>query len=295
MKKRFAGSKALLTVVVLAVVAAMCTVSKAGAAPSGSAAGISYAASLAPVSDSPCNFVPTQTCTSSDPIVTDDVRYYGDTAGCTFVWSVAWGDGDSKTGITMTDPADGYTVLAQHTFAAAGVFSIKVTGKVTAGTCTAIGGTHTFTLTSPLYECSCVLYVRDALAAQGVTLPGGPAYAYQYTTAEMQALGWSHVALPGNGTIPDGDMPMVMVWGTNTHGAFGEGHMAIVVNAWARVHLGATGKSPWYDYSTKRWNITVLQDDWSEDPSLCSPAQHLFNNAYQDWGNLYGINFYVPE
>jgi hypothetical protein len=37
---------------------------------------------------------------------------------------------------------------------------------------------------------------------------------------------------------------MVMVWDANQKGAFGAGHMAIVVTDWARTHLGASGKSP---------------------------------------------------
>lgn len=143
------------------------------------------------------------------------------------------------------------------------------------------------------YNCSCVTFVRDVLAAQGVMLDGGPATAGQYQEKWMDTHGWHRVIPPNNGTIPDGGEPMVAVWDDNQHGAGPDGHMAIVVTAWSREHLGASGRSPWYNYSTKMWNITVLQDDWSTDPQPCTPAQHLFDSP--PWGNLYGVNFYVPD
>ena len=219
-----------------------------------------------------------------------NIDYYGDTSGCTFVWNVSWGDGKSSQNIIVTDPPDGYRLLSQHTFPAiADVYTIAVTGQVTAGSCAESDFSVTFTLTNP-YNCSCVTYVRDTLAANGIKLGGGPATAAEYTAKWMSAHGWRRVVPPNNGTIPDGGKPMVVVWDANQKGAFGAGHMAIAVTAWSRNHLGASGKSPWYNYHTKKWNIAVLQDDWATDPSNCVPAQHPFNS----WGNLYGVNFYVP-
>lgn len=154
---------------------------------------------------------------------------------------------------------------------------------------------HTTARATDPYGCSCVTYVRKTLAAQGVILDGGPSTAGGYQESWMDAHGWHRVVPPNNGTIPDGGKPEIVVWDPNQHGASPDGHMAIVVTTWSRSVLGASGESPWYNYSTKVWNITVLQDDWTEDPSTCTPAQHLFNNPSQGWGNLYGVNFYVPN
>jgi len=285
MRRLVTRPKSLLLIAALAVVAAMCTISTANAASSASAAPHDSAAS-----DTPCNFVGTlSACESTDPYVAYYSHATGNTSQCTFIFGITWGDGGSVT-VTQTDPTDGYHLLAKHTYAGPGVYTITVTVLVAAGNCTGTNSVHTFTLTNP-YNCSCVTYVRDTLASQEITLDGGPATASGYTEQWMNKHGW-HRVKPRNGTIPDGGKSMVMVWDANQKGAYGDGHMAIVVTAWARSHLGASGKSPWYNYHTKQWNITVLQDDWKTDPSNCTPAQHLFSGS--SWGNLSGVNFYIP-
>jgi hypothetical protein len=294
MNKFFTRSRCLLVVVTLAMIAAMCTVSTVRAAPLTAGA---FTASASPTAQ--CTFIPTkETCKSTDHTVLLDTYTYGDTADCIFTWDVYWGDGHSNLNLTQIAPSDGYHLLTQHTYANPNTYSIAVSGSATPG-CQVQDNVHTFTLLAPPpppdYHCSCVTYVRDTLAAQGINLGGGPATASEYTEKWMDAHGWHRVKLPNNGAVPDGNQPMVMVWDANTHGAGNAGHMAIVVNAWARKYLSASGKSPWYNHNVKRWNITVLQDDWSEDPINCTPAQHLFNNAYQHWGELYGVNFYVPD
>lgn len=288
MKRLITRPSSLLLVVALAVVAAMCTVSTANAASSARAAPHEPAASTAP-----CSFTESiQTCASYDP----SVAYYdsaNNASHCTFVFDIAWGDGGSTTK-TVTDPTDGHHLVATHLYAA-GVYTITVTPKVTAGTCTTTNSAHTFTLVSSTsaYNCSCVTYVRDTLASQAIKLDGGPGGASGYTEQWMSKHHWRRVVPPNNGTIPDGGKPMVMVWDAYTKGATSaDGHMAIVVTDWSRTHLGASGKSPWYNSQTKQWNITVLQDDWSADPINCTPAQHSFTGT--NWGNLYGVNFYVP-
>jgi hypothetical protein len=284
-----------LAAAALAATVAMCALSPVRAAPTGRIPGVGTAGSAghpnaasAPAQE--CTDLHSLSCQSTDPIVAIYIYYHGDTSHCTFVWNVAWGDGDKSKHLVATDPPDGAVLLAQHTFAKAGTYSIVITGTVTAGNCTATGFTFTFKLTNP-YECSCVTYVRDNLAAQGIDLPGGPATASGYTEKWMRAHDWSRVKPPNNGAIPDASKPMVIVWDANEKGASGAGHMAIIVDAWSRKHLSASGKSPWYDRATKKWNITVLQDDWSTDPSTCTPARHLFDS----WGDLYGVNFYVPK
>lgn len=290
MNKTFARSRSLLVIVALVMIAAMSTVSTARAAEvrTGDRA----------ASSAPCDLKYTvPKCQSTDHTVTLSTYAYGNTSDCTFSWDLSWGDGSSSKA-TQIDPPDGWNVTAQHIYGTAMTYTVTATGTATGG-CTLNPFIVTFMLLAPApppnYYCSCVTYVRDTLAAQGVNLGGGPATASEYTEKWMDAHGWHRVKLPNNGTIPDGNQPMVMVWDANTHGAGSSGHMAIVVNAWARNNLGASGKSPWYNYTTKLWNIAVLQDDWSEDPSNCTPAQHLFNNTYQHWGELYGVNFYVPD
>ena len=97
MKRITVRSRSLVLVVALAVMAAICTVSTAHAASPGSgAAGIRGAASHATAASStPCSFEPATTCQSTDPTVTQNVHYYGDQSGCTYVWDVSWGDGQS--------------------------------------------------------------------------------------------------------------------------------------------------------------------------------------------------------
>jgi hypothetical protein len=148
----FARSRSLLLVVALAVIAAMCIVSTAHAAsPSAGAGGIRAGASHATVSSgTPCSFVPALRCQSTDPTVALNIYYYGDTSACTFVWDVSWGDGKSSANLTVTDPADGYVFLTNHTYAKEGAYTIAVTGQVTAGDCVASGFTAHFTwLTAP--------------------------------------------------------------------------------------------------------------------------------------------------
>jgi hypothetical protein len=144
MEKIITRSRSLLLVVALAVVAAMCTIPTAHAASSSSVAPRGPAAS-----GKPCNFVLSlQTCESTD----STVAYYdsptGNILNCTFVFDVTWGDGGSATR-TLTDPHAGHNLVAEHTYAGPGVYTITVTVTVTAGTCTGTNSVHTFTLLNP--------------------------------------------------------------------------------------------------------------------------------------------------
>ena len=140
MKKLVTRSRSLVLVAVLAVVAAMCTVSTAHAAPPGSGAA---------ASDAPCNFQSDPTCQSTDHTVTVSTYQYGDTSACSFVWNVDWGDGQSTQNLVLTDPPGGWTVLAQHTYANPGTYTISLTGETTAGSCTLTAFSKTFTLLAP--------------------------------------------------------------------------------------------------------------------------------------------------
>lgn len=151
MKKLFSRSRSLLLFVALVLAAATCTVSAAHAASSPNGAGgipaaTSHAAASPNSPASQCIFQPAQTCSSTNPTVLLNIYYYGDTADCTFSWDVYWGDGDSSDNLIVVGPADGYLLLAQHTFAAGGTYSIAVTGEVLSGNCVANDFTVQFTL-----------------------------------------------------------------------------------------------------------------------------------------------------
>jgi hypothetical protein len=114
---------------------------------SASAGRMSAATSQGPgASDTPCNFMLTlKTCQSTDPAVAYYDHATGDTSHCTFVFKITWGDGHSTTK-TVTDPTAGSHLVAKHNYAAPAAYTIKVTPRVTAGTCTATSSVHTFTL-----------------------------------------------------------------------------------------------------------------------------------------------------
>jgi hypothetical protein len=164
MRKISARSRGLLVIVALATITAMCTVSTARAASSpAGAGGMSTAASHGPssftVSAAPsgqCTFVNVSTCQSTDPTVALNVYYSGDTSDCTFTDDVSWGDGDTSQNLVVIDPPDGWQVLAQHTYATSGVYSITETGQATNG-CTVTPFTVTFTLlAAPSASCPAV-------------------------------------------------------------------------------------------------------------------------------------------
>ena len=100
-------------------------------------------------SSTQCNFVSSlRTCKSTD----HTVAYYdsptGDASHCTFVFHITWGDGGGTTK-TVADPTPGHHLVAQHTYAASGIYTITVTPRVAAGTCTITNSVHIFTLLNP--------------------------------------------------------------------------------------------------------------------------------------------------
>jgi hypothetical protein len=96
-------------------------------------------------SSTPCNFQGAQTCQSTDPTVTVSTYQGGDTSACTFVWYVNWGDGQKSWNLEVVDPPDGWRVLAQHTYAAPGTYTIGLIGTTAAGNCTTNDFSRTFT------------------------------------------------------------------------------------------------------------------------------------------------------
>jgi hypothetical protein len=149
MKKLVTRSRTLVLVAVLAVVAAMCTVPTVHAAST--TAGIHAAASHAmAASDTPCTIdYQSTTCQSTNPAVTVNNYFTGDQSGCSYVSDVTWGDGQSTTNVTYSDPGDGYDLLGNHTYKTAGTYAVSVTLQLTAGTCTANSFNAQFTLLNP--------------------------------------------------------------------------------------------------------------------------------------------------
>ncbi len=157
MKRLTVRSRILLLVVALAVVTAMGTVYTAHAASPEAGAGAIHAVAYhaAAASDTPCTIdYQNTTCQSTNPAVTVNNYFSGDQTGCSYGSNAYWGDGQSSTGITYTDPSDGYDLLANHTYAAAGTYTISVTLYVTAGGCTSQDFTAQFTLLTPTPQTS---------------------------------------------------------------------------------------------------------------------------------------------
>ncbi len=85
-------------------------------------------------------------CQSLNPLVTQDIYYFGDVSACVFQWNVDWGDGSVTDGLIVPSPPDGYLALASHRYGTSGSFTITVSGSVLSGNCTATGGQSRFVM-----------------------------------------------------------------------------------------------------------------------------------------------------
>jgi len=120
-------------------------------------------------------------------------------------------------------------------------------------------------------ECEqCVAYVQEHT---NPSLPGGIATAAGYTESKMKEFGYKRI-MPQD----EGINGAIMVWDANQKGAEGDGHMAIVSG------------TPNYDNNSKKWSITVQHSNWDmkDHPQPC-----IKTTTFNQWGDLYGINFYV--
>lgn len=151
MKKIFTRSRSLLVIIALVMIAAMAGIPTARAATS--APGTGNAAGARVASSAQCNLRHTiSACHSTNPTVTLSTEATGGTGGvtnCIFVWDILWGDGQS-THVTLTDPADGWHVTAQHTYAATPkTYTVTATGTAAGTNCTLTPFVVMFTLLPP--------------------------------------------------------------------------------------------------------------------------------------------------
>ena len=97
----------------------------------------------------PCDFKTVNSCQSTDPAIKTYVVLSGSLNGCTFDFTVNWGDNSRPQRVIMTNPKDGTDFLANHSFSYSDQdrdFTIEVSANVTVGMCTFQPGTLSFTL-----------------------------------------------------------------------------------------------------------------------------------------------------
>lgn len=137
----------------------------ADASPAGASAAVITAApspiagsERAAGSSAPCFKASYPDCSSTDPDVSWGASSNGDTTGCEFQMTVAWGDG--KTSVyTFPGASDGSQLATfTHTYSRPGAYTIQATGQTTQGSCSSFDGTLEFTLLSSCASSSAAVY-----------------------------------------------------------------------------------------------------------------------------------------
>jgi hypothetical protein len=142
------------------VAAAAALVGAAGMAPADAVSTGARAAAIAAVSvpiagseratgsSAPCFKASYPDCSSTDPAVSWGASSNGDTTGCEFQVTVAWGDGTTNA-YTFPGGSDGTQLgTFTHTYSQAGTYTIQATGQTTEGSCSSFDATLQFTLLS---------------------------------------------------------------------------------------------------------------------------------------------------
>jgi hypothetical protein len=84
-----------------------------------------------------CSFFPHVTaCASTNPKVSVEWTNFSDTTGCTFDYTIAWGDGTPDASGTKAGGPAGTALLAGHAYSSPGSYDISLTGDVSSGGCT---------------------------------------------------------------------------------------------------------------------------------------------------------------
>lgn len=160
--------RGLIIAVALAVAAAVSTgTTTALAATTGSSAS--------------CSLGPATTCQSTNPTIAINSDYTNATK-CIFGWQISWGDG-TITNVTVTDPANGYVLLAKHTYATSGTYAISAKSTAITANCTAgfFNGTFTVRLPASASETgqACVLSNPASTLISGHFLVGHVGWAFE--------------------------------------------------------------------------------------------------------------------
>jgi hypothetical protein len=86
------------------------------------------------------------TCTSDNPTADLDVVWLGDTTSCLLRFVIEWGDGSQPQTVSTPGGNTDQTVLASHTYQAAGSYAIDAQATVLSGNCNGLDGPYAFTL-----------------------------------------------------------------------------------------------------------------------------------------------------
>lgn len=281
MRKVLAGSRKLLLVAALAALT-MYTVfagHNVASATVGAAAVRTVAYTATSASSTPCSFNPATTCQSTDPTVTENVYYYGDTSACSFVWDVNWGDGQSTANLAYTDPPDGYLFLANHTYKAAGKYNISITGQVTSGNCVANPFSAQFTLAAPSPSLSgraCVFNAPN----------GGEPLPTFHGWVMSGHVGWAYLADPATGTWEYGaNEGYASYYGGSSKTWLAEGSWANVISAFKNALPGGTGKNKNFYHSANYYKSY-----------RCSTVANInASAALQVAESQYGEDYTIPD
>jgi hypothetical protein len=135
-------------------------------------------------------------CQSTDPDLTVDAAFYGDTSGCTFTSSIVWGDGSVAQQVTVGgQPQPGEGFMADHTYQATQTqtYSITASAVSVTGGCYIIPGSYTFTLdvgSPPVFT----------VDTPPDTAPLDAAYSYTFVATGSPTPSYSVLS----GSLPDG-------------------------------------------------------------------------------------------
>lgn len=144
-------------------------------------------------SSAPCSLGPTESCQSTNPTIAINIDYINATK-CIFGWQVSWGD-STLTNVTVADPANGYALLAKHTYASSGTYAISATAKAITANCTTTPFKGTFTVRvaapTPGVAEACVFNAPSG----GFTIPGVDGK-HIYISGHV---GWAYLANPAKG------------------------------------------------------------------------------------------------
>jgi GH24 family phage-related lysozyme (muramidase) len=173
--------RAVLAVLVSAgavAAGALVAVAPAAHAAASSPGSTGHTTHTAVTASAPCvASVSTPDCTSTDPLLTIDWVGSGDTAGCTFTWSIDWGDKSVAQQVTVGgQPQSGDYFLASHTYHAARTttFSVAASDVSATGGCSISPGAYKFTFDVAKCACKGITAAEEKVIAREEARGGKP-------------------------------------------------------------------------------------------------------------------------